>query len=180
MMEVRRRNLIIFIVIPSLVLLEHYIVVHRSNALFNIYKQNVKGKLRRTWKAYSRNKTAEIYERAKKRYGVFPKMFTSKRDRFYARQFMVDGKLIHLPYETFDEKAYDDKKGVAFGDKRSEESLDISKIELNELKNKISNIKMPLKTKKDLAEALDVTARTIRNWKALENPVKTEKEDGNT
>lgn len=184
MMEVRRRNLIIFIIIPSIVLLEHYIVVHRSNALFYIYrKKNKKGKKTWHWKAYNRNKTAEIYEKAKKKYGKFPNVFTSKHGKFWARMFSVDGRKRHLPYETFDEKAYDNKKGIAFGDKKSKDELDESKIELNHKKYLIWALSKKIKkinTVIALAEHFNVTDRTIRAWKELENPLKSEMEGGDS
>jgi hypothetical protein len=183
MMEVRRRNLIIFIIIPSIILLEHYIVVHRSNALFSIYKKNTKGKKTWHWKGYNRNKTAEIYEKAKKKFGRFPNVFTSQRGKFWARMFDVDGQKRHLPYETFDEKAYDDKKGIAFGDKKAKESLDESTIRLNELKSKIYSVSVenyPIKGKKELADALGYSSAAIRAWKTLENPLKTPSQAANS
>lgn len=176
MMEVRRRNLIIFIVIPSVVLLEHYIVVHRSNALFYIWKKNYKGKKTRHWKAYNRNKTAEIYEKAKKKFGRFPNVFTSKHGKFWARLVDVNGVKRHLPYETFDEPAYDLKKGLVFGDKKEEEALDPAAEEVKEIKFRIWRIPKeiyPIKSKKDLAEALGYAAITIRKWKDMETPLNT-------
>lgn len=168
MMEVRRRNLIIFIIIPSFILLEHYIAVHRSNALFVIWKKKDKnGKKTWHWKAYNRSKTAEVYDKAKKKYGRIPNVFTSKHGRFWARNFKVKGEKRHLPYETFDEEAYDHKKGVAFGDKKSKDALDESKIEIRRLKWLISQInpkKDGWRTKKDVAEHFKVQPRTVREW----------------
>jgi len=179
MMEVRRRNLIIFIVIPSLILLEHYIVVHRSNAIFSIYKRNpTKGRKYWGWKAYGRNKSGELYDKAKKNYGRLPKIFTSKAGKFWARKFKVDGVDRWLPYETFDEKAYDTKKGIAFGDKKSRDEMDIHQIELKSIKKVIGSLELPIKTKKDLAEQLDITTRTLLRWKNEETEDKTDKERG--
>lgn len=176
MMEVRRRNLIIFIVIPSLILLENYIVVHRSNAIFFVYKRTDGKHKYRGWKAYSRSKTAEIYHKAKKNYGIIPRVFTSMRGRFFARQFEVDGQLMHLPYETFPEIEYDNKKGIAFGDKKAEEEQDESLMQLRELKYKIAMIKAPGKkkiTKKYIAECLGVTESAVRKWKNYGKDLKT-------
>jgi len=181
MMEVRRRNLIIFIVIPSLILLENYIVVHRSNAIFFVYKRTDNGNNYRGWKAYSRSKTAEIYHKAKKNYGIIPRVFTSLRGKFHARQFEINGVKMHLPYETFPEIEYDNKKGIAFGDKKAEEAQDENLMALRELKYKIAMIQAPGKkkiTKKYIAECLGVTESAVRKWKYFGDDLKTDPESG--
>lgn len=176
MMEVRRRNLIIFIVIPSLILLENYIVVHRSNAIFFIYKRTDGKQKYRGWKAYARSKTAEIYHRAKKNYGIIPRVFTSMKGKFFARTFEINGIKMRLPYETFPEIEYDEKKGVAFGDKKAQEQVDPHLQELKELKHKIGSLKAPngrKLTRKLIAEHFGISESTLRGWKSpdmLVNP----------
>jgi hypothetical protein len=176
MMEVRRRNLIIFIVIPSLILLENYIVVHRSNAIFFVYKRNDKTAKYRGWKAYSRNKSAIIYHKAKKNYGIIPKIATSMNGKFFAKTVDVDGVKMRLPYETFDEIGYDNKKGIAFGDKKAAQLEDPHYEELWRIKMAISNLKKtkghPI-TKKSMAAALDVSESTLRGWKTHDKDDKT-------
>lgn len=119
MMEVGRRNLIIFIVLPSFALLEWYIATHRSNALFQVYRINEKGKTYRGWRCYSNKKKIKMYYGSKKNYGMLPYTFTKLRGKFFIKKIGDDGKL-HVPYETFDIKAYEKKKGDAFSDKSKE------------------------------------------------------------
>lgn len=64
LMEVGQRNLIIFIVLPTIFLLELYAAVLRSNALFHIYK-DPSGK--RAFKIYNYKKKSILYNFGKKK-----------------------------------------------------------------------------------------------------------------
>lgn len=125
MMEVGRRNLIIFIVLPSFSLLEWYIATHRSSILFYVYKATTKnGTPYRAWRAYNNKKKTEIYYKSKKNFGMMPYITTKLRDRFYVKNIDVDGKRTPVPYETFDIVSYENKKGNAFEGTSKEEIED--------------------------------------------------------
>lgn len=59
MMEMRQRNLVVFIVLPTFFLLETYAATARSHALFHIYKSKNNG--RRCFRIYPRSKKNVLY-----------------------------------------------------------------------------------------------------------------------
>lgn len=59
LMEVRQKNLIVFIVSPSIFLLEKYLAIVRSNALFHIVKN--KKHNYRTFRVFNHKKKAKLY-----------------------------------------------------------------------------------------------------------------------
>ena len=118
LMEVGQRNLVIFIVLPTLFLLEIYAAVFRSEALFHIYKsRKTKSdiKKQRAFKIYNYEKKKQLYLRGKTKHFSYalPKIFKQK-----GRFFVKNGK----PYDTFDIDAYLKKKDEAF--KSSEEVVE--------------------------------------------------------
>lgn len=123
MMEVRRRNLIIFIVLPSFSLLEWYIATHRSNGLFLIYKIKKKTASYRGWRAYGYKKRIKIYYESKKNYGIIPYTPTKLRGKFFSRTIEINGKKERVPYETFDLLGYESKKEKAFEKQGEEEEV---------------------------------------------------------
>lgn len=126
MMEVGRRNLIIFVVLPVFSLLEYYIAISRSYALFVI--SHIKEKGYRSWRVYSEKKKSEIYYKSKKNYGTIPYMPTRNRGKFYAKTIMTNGKKTKTPYETFPLEEYEKKKDEAFKGKGEKGILDESKM----------------------------------------------------
>ena len=166
LMEVGRRNLIIFIVLPSFSLLENYVAIHRSHALFYIYER--KDLSYRGWRCYNRKKKRIIYFKSKKNYGIMPYTPTTLKGKFFAKRIMFNNKNTPLPYVTFDLKGYDNKKAKAFGLGDEEIVVNSQAIELKELKYKLCRIKCPIKTKKELSEKVGVSYSTLKEWSRYE------------
>ena len=112
LMMCRQRNLFIFIVLPSFFLLEKYVGIFRSTALFNVLVSRKNFKLR-YYKVYNYQKKKELYIKGKNLMDYSrPKI--PKSHRFYRK----------LP-PTIDETAYRAKKLDTFnetGEEVSEES----------------------------------------------------------
>jgi len=166
MMEVGRKNLIIFIVLPSFSLLENYIAIHRSHALFQIYER--KNYLYRGWRCYNRKKKAQIYYKSKKNYGIVPYTHTKIKGKFFAKKVDINNKKTYVPYETFDILAYDNKKAKSFGSKAIQEQETSSEIESRAFKYLISIQKYPITGVKEHSKWLEVNESTMRKWKRYE------------
>ena len=109
LMMVRQRNLFLFIILPSFFLLEKYVGIFRSTALFNVLVSRKNFKLR-YYKVYNYQKKKELYIKGKSLMDYSrPKI--PKSYRFYKK----------LP-PTIDEKAYRLKKLDTFMDDGKEES----------------------------------------------------------
>lgn len=116
LMEVGQRNLVIFIVLPTLFLLEMYAAVFRSEALFHIIKlkkESTEGIKQRAFVIYNYEKKKMLYLKGKQKYMSygFPRIKKS-RGRFFVKRsadFPVGNA-----YETFDLKSYLEKKEKAF------------------------------------------------------------------
>ncbi len=109
LMMCRQRNLFIFIVLPSFFLLEKYIGLFRSTALFNVIASRKNFKLR-YYKVYNYRKKRELFIRGKNLMDYSrPKI--PKSYRFFKK----------LP-PNIDRKAYDKKKLETFRDEGKEES----------------------------------------------------------
>jgi len=163
MMEVGRKNLIIFIVLPSYSLLENYVAVHRSHALFQIYER--KDFKYRGWRCYNRKKKAQIYFKSKRTYGITPYTPTKLKGKFFIKRITIDGKKVLVPYTTFDIKAYDDKKTKAFGVGTDQKEDNPALDELRDLKYSLNQAKCPIKTRKELAERIKVSYTTLVKWR---------------
>ena len=101
MMECRQRNLFVFIVLPSIFLLEKYAAIFRSHALFHVYRS--KGMVnRRYFKVYNYKKKKLLYIMGKQTMS-YHKPYNSKSYRFYGK----------TP-SNVDMKHYDSKKLAAF------------------------------------------------------------------
>ena len=116
LMEVGQRNLIIFIVLPTIFLLEIYAAVFRSEALFHIYKTKKKmssGARVRAFKVYNYKNKKYLYLRGKTKYFSYaqPKIRKEKGE-FYVKK--NETYPAGIPYETFDMDAYNKKKAIAF------------------------------------------------------------------
>ncbi|KKN22717.1 hypothetical protein LCGC14_0912190 [marine sediment metagenome] len=88
MMEMGQKNLIVFIVLPTIFLLEMYAAVLRSNALFHIYKDRSG---RRRFRIYNYNKKSWLYKVGRKKgfdYS-FPRINRRHTGRFYGN-FPID------------------------------------------------------------------------------------------
>lgn len=82
-MEMGQRNLVTFIVLPTIFLLELYAAVLRSYALFHVYKDK---KGRRAYKIYNFKAKSQLYNAGKKKgfSYAFPKLSAKKvGGRFY-------------------------------------------------------------------------------------------------
>lgn len=85
MMEMRQKNLFVFIVMPSIFFLERYVVLFRANGLFHVYTS--KGE-RGRWMYFNRSSLKTLYLYGKKFFSYkFPK--ANFRGRFY-EQYVVD------------------------------------------------------------------------------------------
>jgi hypothetical protein len=116
LIECRQRRLFIFIVLPSMFLLEKYVGIFRSHALFNVMiaKRNYKI---RYYKVYDYSQKKELYMRGQKYYSyAFPKIW--KMFRFYGK----------FP-PTIEQKEYESKKSRAF-QKREKDDLDLKMLML--------------------------------------------------
>ncbi len=109
LMMCRQRNLFIFIVLPSFFLLEKYVGIFRSTALFNVLVSRKNFKLR-FYKVYNYQKKKELYIKGKNLMD-YSKPKIPKSYRFYKK----------LP-PNIDEKAYRLKKLETFRDEHIEES----------------------------------------------------------
>ena len=109
LMMCRQRNLFLFIVLPSFFLLEKYVAIFRSTALFNVLVSRKNFKLR-YYKVYNYHKKRVLYIKGKNLMD-YSKPKIPKSYRFYRK----------LP-PTIDEKAYRAKKLDTFKDNGEEES----------------------------------------------------------
>jgi len=114
LIECRQRNLIVFIVLPSIFLLEKYLVLYRSQALFHtaISKKNYKNRFYKVYN-YSNKKLLYIYGH---KFMSYSKPFISKKHRFYGK---------YPP--TINEKEYEKKKLLAFQDRVKEEVPEVTR-----------------------------------------------------
>ena len=123
MMEVGQRNLIIFIVLPTIFLLEIYAAVFGSECLFHIYKLksgSSDGVKHRAFKIYNYQKKKQLYLRGKTKYFSYSKPYISKaKGRFFLKRYTHP--LYALPYETFEMDAYLKKKEQAFRESEKKE-----------------------------------------------------------
>lgn len=108
LMEVRQRNLFIFIVLPSFFMLEKYVAIFRSQALFHCYcsKKSINRRYYKTYN-YSAKKLLYIQGKAMMSY-YLPK--NEESFRFYAK----------FP-PTIDREAYKLKKLEAFRNTKADE-----------------------------------------------------------
>jgi len=83
LIECRQRNLFIFIILPSIFLLELYIAISRSSALFHtsISKKNYQN---RYYKSYNLNNKRMLYILGKK-YMSYSKPYINEMHRFYGK-----------------------------------------------------------------------------------------------
>lgn len=95
MMEMRQKNLIVFIVLPTFFMLDLYVAMLRSNALFHISKEKVK--TRRTFKGYNYKKKAKLYQDGVKK-GWEYKIPTRLKGHFYNNY--PGGKEFELKYRA--------------------------------------------------------------------------------
>lgn len=132
LMEVRQRNLVIFIVLPTIFLLELYAAVFRSEGLIHVYKlkkRKASGERQRGFKVYNYEKKKMLYLRGKTKYFsyAYPKIRKAKGE-FYVKK--NDEFKTGIPYETFNLKAYLDKKDAAFKRSENQEKSEESRYKL--------------------------------------------------
>lgn len=106
--ECRQRNLFIFIVLPSIFILELYVAVFRSHALIHAYSSK-KSVNRRYYKVYNYKNKQELYLRGKKMMS-YRRPRVSKSYRFYNK----------LP-PSIKREEYDTKKLAAFREDEDKE-----------------------------------------------------------
>ncbi len=107
-MECGFKNLFIFVCLPSFFLLEKYIAISRSQALFNVFVSRKNFKLR-YYKVYNYKQKTELYLRGKAMMS-FARPKIAKSYRFYGK----------LPPNII-KSEYDAKKLAAFREEESEE-----------------------------------------------------------
>jgi len=101
MMEMRQKNLYVFVVMPTFFLLDKYAAIFRSRGLFHVYKNAGR---RGYWVFFNKKKKKLLYLKGKPLYSyAFP------RSKFRGR---------FMEYYTVDEKEYRKKKGLAFKNSR--------------------------------------------------------------
>jgi hypothetical protein len=132
LMEVGQRNLVIFIILPTIFLLEIYAAVFRSECLFHIYKLKDKtsgGRRQRAFKIYNYQKKKQLYLRGRSKYFSYsqPKI-TRAKGKFFIKK--TEEWPSGLPYSTFDMKAYIAKKDQAFRDSGEKEEKEESKYKI--------------------------------------------------
>lgn len=125
LMEVGQRNLCIFIVLPTIFLLEIYAAVFRSECLFHVYKMKSKsssGKRLRAFKIYNYEKKKVLYLRGKRKHFsyAYPKIRRAK-GRFFVHK--TKEYPTGIPYNTFQMDEYVKKKQKAFSEKKKEDEL---------------------------------------------------------
>jgi len=114
MMEMRQRNLIVFIVLPTIFLLELYAAVLRSNALFHVYKDK---KGQRAFKTYNYQKKSILYNYGKKKGFSYSTPKVSVKDtggRFY--------NIYSVSEKEYRKKKLESLQGTSEMDKEEEES----------------------------------------------------------
>lgn len=116
LMEVRQRNFVIFIVLPTIFLLEIYAAIFRSEGLLHVYKlkkKTVNGQRKRGFKVYNYEKKKILYLRGRAKYFSYskPKIRQAKGE-FYVKKNKDFPQ--GTPYETFELEAYLKKKDEAF------------------------------------------------------------------
>lgn len=116
LMEVGQRNLIIFVVLPTIFLLEIYAAVFRSECLFHIYRSKRRkenDKRPRAFRIYNYTKKKHLYLRGRAKFFSYAK----PRIKMAKGRFLVKKNALWktgIPYETFDMNAYIAKKDEAF------------------------------------------------------------------
>lgn len=111
--ECRQRNLIVFLVLPSVFLLESYVVFHRANSLFHtsLYKKDYR---KRYFKVFNKKNLKLLFQLGRQTMSYSkPKIF--HKHRFYGK----------MP-SSINEKAYRQKKLDSFRDvekKKTSEEL---------------------------------------------------------
>lgn len=110
MMEVGQKNLVVFIVLPTIFLLEIYAAVLRSNCLFHVYKSKSG---RRKFRVYNYSQKSLLWNVGKKK-GFSYKIPRVRNRGIFSKKYAID------------EKSYRKKKSDSFGNveivKESEES----------------------------------------------------------
>lgn len=140
-----------------------YIVVDRSLALIHMYSRNevepgrfvyIKRKnLELLYNGYKFSKK-RLYKRLGSFYGTFPEVLEKHFDKMHITVENVKNAS-YKEYELEKDKAI-----LSIGTKKSNKE----KSELRDLKWKISQLKLPIKNKEELASRLGVTDRSIRSW----------------
>lgn len=88
MMEMRQLNMLTIVVLPSFFMLDKYVALHRSTALFHVYK-NKKG--RRCWRGYNKKKKKMLYIKGKQLMSYAEPKIGINKGQFY-KMFPVDYK----------------------------------------------------------------------------------------
>lgn len=131
LIECRQRNLYLFIVLPSIFILDRYITLFRSHALFNtsIYKKDYK---KRYYKVYNFQNKHLLYILGQK-YMSYSRPKIWKKHRFYGK----------LP-PTISKEEYQKKKSESFKEKEVEEVPEFTRL-INQRNLAILMCKEPVK-----------------------------------
>lgn len=152
--EIRRKNLFIFIVMPSFFAIDKNIVLHRARGLIHIYT-NANWD-RGFFSFYNKDTKNYIYINGKKDYNyMFNKYFPDIRGRF-SNNWVVD------------EAEYNKKKeSSTMGDAKDDLRVATMKIAKKIKRDIVLNIKQSAKlnlTNEEISEVLGITDRTIYNY----------------
>lgn len=108
--ECRKKNLFVFIVLPSIFFLDRTIVLHRGRVLFHTYFVNEQ---RGYFSVYTKNQLKILFDKGKKTisYSVTSPIY---RTRFYGR-FALDKKGEEIQAQAYDKKKIDSVKDKTLG-----------------------------------------------------------------
>lgn len=153
--ECRQKNLFIFIALPSFFLLEKYVALFRSHALFHtaIYKKNFKN---RYYKAYNKNNKKLLYIKGKKLMS-YSQPHVAHAHRFYGK---------YPP--TISEETYKAKKLKSFATREDQPKKEMTLKELRPIYMNLigNNEKMKKKiSNRQLGHLFSISDVTVGNIK---------------
>lgn len=134
MMQMRQKNLLVIIILPSLFEMNKYTILSRAKCLFHIYEN--KGK-RGFWVGYNRKDMRLTYLRGKKTYSYLVR--SHFRGRFYGKY-------------TIHEQPYRDKKEQALHESEELEVKDRFQVQRDKMIKMFYNM---IKSQRKLAAALE-------------------------
>ena len=147
MMEMRQRNLFVFVVLPTVYLLDKYVVLFRSKGLFNVYTRNGR---RGYWKYYNSKRKKSLYLKNYKTY------------TYYKVRPLYMGRFTNT--YVIDEQEYRNKKSHALTYKPKKIMEDKAKNFYNRKDEIFKQLRERYDIQvKDMAEIFDTPPDTINN-----------------
>lgn len=125
MMQMRQKNLLVIIVLPTFFLLDKYVALFRTRALFHVYET---GGRRGYYKVYNRKAKKYLFLMGRQTYSYFPSKIraTMRRLRFYGA-FALGDKELYEKYKKMKAKALEEteKTPMSAGQVKYREQRDI-------------------------------------------------------